>query len=81
MNVWMMSKKAWSPGRMIRSREDVRVRAAALARDRVDVVDVLRAEVEQELRDVGDELALADARLELLRRSAGTRRRPSRRPC
>ena len=46
--------------------EHVRVRAAALARDRVDVVDVLRAEVEQELRHVGDELALADARLELL---------------
>ena len=49
MNVWMMSKKAWSPGRMIRSREDVRVRAAALARDRVDVVDMVRAEVVQDL--------------------------------
>ena len=47
--------------------EDVRVRAAALARHRVDVVDVLRSEVEQVLRDVGDELALADPRLELLR--------------
>ena len=46
--------------------EDVRVRAAALAGDRVDVVDVLRAQVEQALGDVGHELALADARLELL---------------
>src|SRR6476659_4504317 len=32
--------------------EDVRVRAAALARHGVDVVDVLRSKVEQELRDV-----------------------------
>ena len=46
--------------------EHVRVRAAALAGDGVDVVDVLRAEVEQELGDVGDEVALADARLEAL---------------
>ena len=46
--------------------EDVRMRAAALAAHRVDVVDVLRAEVEQVLRDVGHQLALADPRLELL---------------
>ena len=66
MNVWMMSKKAWSPGRMIRSLKTCGMRAAALARDGVDVVDVLGAEVEQELRDVGHELALADAGLQLL---------------
>jgi hypothetical protein len=46
--------------------EHVRVGAAPLAGDRVDVVDVLGPEVEQEVRHVGDELALADARLELL---------------
>jgi hypothetical protein len=46
--------------------EDVRVRAAPLAGHGIDVVDVLGSDVEQVLRDVGDELALADARLELL---------------
>ena len=46
--------------------EHVRVRAAALARHRVDVVDVLRPEIEQDLGDFRDELALADARLEAL---------------
>ena len=47
--------------------EDVRVRAAALARHRVDVVDVLRPEIEQDLGDLRDQLALADAGLEALR--------------
>src|SRR4051812_22736978 len=48
-------------------REDVRMRAAPLARDCVDVVDVLGAEIEQVVRDVCDELALANAWLQLLR--------------
>ena len=42
------------------------MRAAPLARDRVDVVDVLGAEIEQELRDIGDQDALANTRLEVL---------------
>ncbi len=47
--------------------EDVRVGTAALAGHRVDVVDVLRPELEQVVRDIRDELVLADTRLELFR--------------
>ena len=61
-----MSKKAWSPGRMIRSEKTWGCGLQRSPRHRVDVVDVLRAEVEQVLRDVGHQLALADPRLELL---------------
>ena len=61
-----MSKNAWSPGRISRSLKTCGMRAAALARDGVDVVDVLGAHVEQGLRDVGDQLALAHPGLQLL---------------
>ena len=47
-------------------REDVRVRAATLARDRVHALDVLRPELEQTLADERDTLVLADARLHCL---------------
>jgi len=46
--------------------EDVRVRAAALARDGVDALDVLRAELEQPLADERDALVLAHPGLQRL---------------
>ena len=46
--------------------EDVRVRAAPLARDRVDALDVLGAELEQPLADERDAFVLANARLQRL---------------
>src|SRR5919108_566639 len=46
--------------------EDVRVRAAALAGHGVDVVDVLGPHLEQSMGDIGDQLVLTDAGLEVL---------------
>ena len=62
----MMSKNAWSPGRIRRSEKTCGCGRAALAGDGVDVVDVLAAHVEEGLGHVGDELALADAGLQPL---------------
>ena len=42
--------------------EDVRVRAAALAGDRVDALDELRAHLVEDAVDEGDRLVLAEAR-------------------
>jgi hypothetical protein len=46
--------------------EDVRVGFAAVARDGVDRLDLLRAELEQDLHRLGDDLVLADARSQQL---------------
>ena len=61
-----MSKKAWSPGRKMPVGEIVRVRVAALAGDGVDRLDVVRAEPVEHLVRLGDDVVLADARLQLL---------------
>ena len=57
-----MSKNAGSPGPDQTIAEDVRMRRAALTRDRVDPLDVLGAEVVERLRDDPDGLVLTDAR-------------------
>ena len=57
-----MSKNAWSPGREQPVGERVRVRIAAVAGDRVDRLDVLRAELEEHLHRRGHDLVLAHAR-------------------
>ncbi len=50
--------------------EDVRVRAAPLAGDRVDPLDVLGAELEEPLADERDALVLAHPRLQRRKRSS-----------
>src|SRR5882672_11322883 len=62
----MMSKNAWSPGRMIRSVKLWRVRAAALAGDRVDRFHAVRAHLVEALSREPDDLVLAGAGLERL---------------
>ena len=61
-----MSKYAWSPGRIEPIREHVRVRAAALARDRVDRLHELRPHLEEPGVREPHDVALADARLQRL---------------
>ena len=61
-----MSKNAWSPGRMIRS---VKLWGCGLHRspgDRVDGLDLVRAELVEALVGHGDDLVLPDAGLERL---------------
>ena len=74
-----MSKNAGSPGPDEPVGEHVRMRRAALARDRVDALHVLRAEVVEGLRDEADRLVLAHAgaqeAVELLVRGIHHRRR------
>ena len=61
-----MSKNAWSPGPDQPVGEVVRVRVAALARDRVDRLDLVRAHLVQPLVGQRDDLVLPDAGLERL---------------
>ena len=60
----MMSKYAWSPGRIEPVGEHVRVRAAPLAGDRVDRLDELRPHLEQPRVRQRHDVALADAGLQ-----------------
>ena len=64
MNDWMMSKNAWSPGRIRRSVKLCGCGRAALAGDRVDRLDAVRAHLVQALRRERDDLALLHAGLE-----------------
>ena len=57
-----MSKKAWSPGRIMRSVKLCGCGRAALAGDGVDRFDVVGAVGVEELVDLGDDVVLADAR-------------------
>ena len=75
-----MSKYAGSPGPQHPVGEDVRVRRAALARDRVDALDVLGAELEEHLVDERDAVVLAEARAASPCRARRRPRRPSRTP-
>ena len=59
-----MSKKAWSPGPQQPVGEDVRMRVAAVARDGVDRLDLLGAQLEQDLLRARDDLVLVHARAE-----------------
>ena len=58
----MMSKNAWSPGRSRRSEKVCGCGRAAVAGDRVDRLDVLRAQLEQQLHRRRDDLVLGHAR-------------------
>ena len=61
-----MSKKAWSPGRMMRSVKLCGMRGAALARDRVDGLHAVRPHLVEPLVGERHDVALAHARLERL---------------
>ncbi len=61
-----MSKNTWSPGPHHAVGEIVRMRIAALAGDGVDRFHVVGAVGVEELVDLGDDVVLAHARLELL---------------
>ena len=56
-----MSKYAGSPGSQHPVGEDVRMRRAPFAGDRVDALHMLRAELEQHLVDESDAVVLAEA--------------------
>ena len=62
-----MSKKAWSPGRMIRSEKTCGCGLQRSPETALMLSTCSEPRSNRNLRDVGHELALADARLELLR--------------